>query len=241
MKRVRDNMALLGTIVNVICILVGSLVGMFLTGIPERYKETIMQGVALIVIVIGLQMAFETNSIIIVLLSVLIGAIIGELLRLEAILDAFGQWIASRFTNKTSDVNIAQAFVTASLLFVVGAMSILGSLDSGLRGDHEILYTKSILDGFAAFVLTSTLGIGVMLAAIPVAIFQGTITLLATKIERIIPDALFDSLLVELTAVGGILILAIGLNLLKLTNIRVTNLLPALLIVVLLLYAQSIT
>jgi len=232
-------MILLGTIVNVISIIIGSIVGMFLTKIPEKYKETIMQGVALTVILIGLQMAFETNSIIILLLSILFGAIIGEFLRLELALDRFGQWIASKFTNQKEDINVAQAFVTASLIFVVGAMAILGSLDSGLRGDHEILYTKSILDGFSSFVLTTTLGIGVILSAIPVALFQGTITLLASKIESIIPAALFDTILAEITAVGGLLILAIGLNLLKMTKIRVTNLLPSLIVVVVLLYFQT--
>lgn len=233
-------MILLGTIVNVICIVMGSFVGVFLTRIPNKYKETIMQGVGLTVLLIGLQMALETESIIIVLLSLLVGAIIGELLKLEQVLDTFGHWIASKFTNQTSDVNIAQAFVTASLLFVVGAMAILGALDSGLRGDHEVLYTKSILDGFSSFVLTSTLGIGVILSAIPVAIYQGTITLLASKIQTLIPDELFDMLLIEITGVGGLLIVAIGLNLLKITSIRVTNLLPAIFVVIPLLYIQTI-
>src|SRR5699024_6038298 len=233
------SMILLGTIVNVISIIIGSIVGMFLTKIPEKYKETIMQGVALTVILIGLQMAFETDSIIILLSSILFGAIIGEFLRLELALDRFGQWIANKFTNQKEDINVAQAFVTASLIFVVGAMAILGSLDSGLRGDHEILYTKSILDGFSSFVLTTTLGIGVILSAIPVALFQGTITLLASKIESIITATLFDTILAEITAVGGLLILAIGLNLLKLTKIRVTNLLPSLIVVVVLLYFQT--
>lgn len=233
-------MILLGTIVNLICIVLGSLVGVFLTNIPDKYKETIMQGVGLTVILIGLQMALKTESIIIVLLSLVIGAIIGELLRLESVLEAFGHWIASKFTNNTSDVNIAQAFVTASLLFVVGAMAILGALDSGLRGDHEVLYTKSMIDGFSSFVLTSTLGIGVILSVIPVGIYQGTITLLASKIEVLIPDALFDMLLVEITGVGGLLIVAIGLNLLKITSIRVTNILPAIFVVIPLLYMQTL-
>lgn len=233
-------MVLLGTIVNVICIVVGSIVGMFLTKIPEKYKETIMQGISLTVILIGFQMAFKTESIIVVLISILVGAIIGEFLQLEQLLDTVGYWIASKFTNKTSDVNIGQAFVTASLIFGVGAMAILGSLDSGLRGDHEVLYTKSILDGFTSFVLTSTLGIGVILSVFPVAIFQGTVTLFATKIEQVIPEAIFEMLLVEITAVGGLLIVAIGLNLLKLTNIRVTNLLPALVMVVMIFYLQTL-
>ncbi len=232
-------MILLGTIVNVISIIIGSVVGLFLTRIPEKYKETIMQGISLTVILMGLQMTFETNSIIIVLLSMLFGAILGELLRLEQLLNSFGYWIESKFANQSSDVNIAQAFVTASLLFIVGAMAILGALDSGLRGDHEILYTKSILDGFASFVLSATLGFGVILSIIPLAIYQGSIALLASKIEKVIPEAIFDALLVEMTAVGGLLILAIGFNLLKVTNIRVTNLLPSLLVVGILLYIQS--
>ena len=232
-----DNMVLLGTIVNVICIAIGSIVGMFLTKIPEKIKETIMQGISLTVILIGMQMAFETDSIIIVLLSILTGAIIGELLKLEQRLDTFGYWVASKF--KTSGVNVGQAFVTASLLFGVGAMAILGSLDSGLRGDHEVLYTKSILDGFTSFILASTLGIGVVLSLFPVGIFQGMVTLFAAKIEQVIPNQLFDTLLMEITAVGGLLIVAIGLNLLKITTIRVTNLLPALVMVVIFLFVQS--
>lgn len=232
-------MILLGTIVNVVCIVVGSVIGMFLTKIPERYKETIMQGVGLTVTLIGLQMALETESIIIVLLSLLFGAMIGEFFQLESHLNKLGEWIASRFTNQSDDVNVAQAFVTASLLFVVGAMAIVGALDSGLRGDHEVLYTKSILDGFSSFVLTSTLGFGVILSIIPVAAYQGIITLLASKIEAFIPDALFDTLLIEITGIGGLLIVAIGLNLLKITNISVTNLLPSILVVVPLLYIQT--
>src|SRR5699024_6779528 len=191
-------MILLGTIVNVVCIVVGSVIGMFLTKIPERYKETIMQGVGLTVTLIGLKMALGTETIIIVLLSLLFGAMIGEFFQLESHMNKHGEWIASRFTNQSDDVNVAKAFVTDSLLFVVGAMAIVGALDSGLRGDLDVLYTKSILDGFSSFVLTSTLGFGVILSIIPVAAYQGIITLLASKIEAFIPDALFDTLLIEI-------------------------------------------
>lgn len=214
----------------------GSIAGMFLTKIGDRYKETIMQAIGLTVILIGLQMAFETKSIIIVLLSMLFGTIIGEFLRLEALLDRIGMWIASKFKNKTDTVNVGQSFVSASLLFVVGAMAILGALDSGLRGDHEILLTKAVLDGFSAFVLTTTLGIGVIFSAIPVLLFQGTITLLATRIEAVIPIALFDNMIIEITAVGGLIITAIGMNMLKITKIRVTNLLPSIILVAVIMY-----
>ena len=230
------NMVLFGTIVNGLRIIIGSVIGLFLTKIRDKYKETIMQGIGLTIILIGLQMAFQVNSIIIVLLSILTGALIGEFFRLEDLLNRLGYWVGSKFTNKGENVNVSQAFVTASLLFVVGAMAILGALDSGLRGDHEILLTKSVLDGFTSFILTTTLGIGVILSVIPVVLFQGAIALLATQIEKLIPEVIFNDLLVDITAVGGLLIVAIGLNLLKLTQIRVTNLLPAIVMVTIFVY-----
>lgn len=234
-------MALLGTVINVGCIIIGSLFGLFLTRIQEKYKETIMQGVGLVVILIGLQMAFQTTSVIIVLLSMLTGAVIGEFLQLEQGLNNLGLWIGARFTSSPDEGNkVSQAFVTASLIFVVGAMAILGALDSGIRGDHEVLITKGILDGFTAFVLTTTLGIGVILSIIPVFLFQGTIALLATQIDQFVPNEFFQIFLTELTAVGGLLIVAIGLNILKLTNIRVTNLLPAIITVGCILYIQQL-
>lgn len=229
-------MVLFGTIVNGLCIIIGSVIGLFLTKIRDKYKETIMQGIGLTIILIGLQMAFQVNSIIIVLLSMLTGALVGEFFRLEDLLNRLGYWVGSKFTNKGENVNVSQAFVTASLLFVVGAMAILGALDSGLRGDHEILLTKSVLDGFTSFILTTTLGIGVILSVIPVVLFQGSIALLATQIEKLIPKVIFNDLLVDITAVGGLLIVAIGLNLLKLTQIRVTNLLPAIVMVTIFVY-----
>lgn len=229
-------MVLFGTIVNGICIIIGSVIGLFLTKIRDKYKETIIQGIGLTIILIGLQMAFQVNSIIIVLLSMLTGALVGEFFRLEDLLNRIGYWVGSKFTNKGENVNVSQAFVTASLLFVVGAMAILGALDSGLRGDHEILLTKSVLDGFTSFILTTTLGIGVILSVIPVVLFQGSIALLATQIEKLIPKVIFNDLLVDVTAVGGLLIVAIGLNLLKLTQIRVTNLLPAIVMVTIFVY-----
>lgn len=229
-------MVLFGTIVNGICIIIGSVIGLFLTKIRDKYKETIIQGIGLTIILIGLQMAFQVNSIIIVLLSMLTGALVGEFFRLEDLLNRLGYWVGSKFTNKGENVNVSQAFVTASLLFVVGAMAILGALDSGLRGDHEILLTKSVLDGFTSFILTTTLGIGVILSVIPVVLFQGAIALLATQIEKLIPEVIFNDLLVDITAVGGLLIVAIGLNLLKLTQIRVTNLLPAIVMVTIFVY-----
>lgn len=233
-------MVLLGTIANVVAIILGSIFGMFFTNINEKLKETIMQGIALTVVVIGIQMAFSSESIIIVLLSILIGAVIGEFLRLEDVLNRIGHWIGSKFAKNGEGNQVAQGFITASLIFAIGAMAILGSLDSGIRHDHGILYTKSILDGFTSLVLATTLGFGVVLSIIPVFLFQGLITLLATKIDQIIPDIILNQVISEMTAVGGILIIAIGLNILNITKIRVTNLLPSLGIVVLLILIMQL-
>lgn len=233
-------MALLGTIMNGICIIIGSLIGLLFTKIPERYKETVMQGIGLAVILIGLQMAFEADVIIIVLLSLLSGAIIGEWLHIEEGLNRLGAWIGSKFTSSGDDFSIAQGFITASLIFGIGAMSVIGALDSGIRGDHEILITKGIIDGFVALVLTTTLGFGVIFSVIPVLVYEGSIALLATQIENWLPKAFLDGFIIELTAVGGLMIVAIGLNLLKLTSIRIGNLLPALVTVGIVFYIYQL-
>jgi uncharacterized membrane protein YqgA involved in biofilm formation len=233
-------MVLYGTIVDGVCIIAGSILGIFFTRIPERYKETVMHGIGLAVILIGLQMAFSTELIIVVLLSLLSGAVIGELFHVERGLNRLGEWIGSRFTTKNDEFSVAQGFVTASLIFVIGAMSIIGALDSGIRGDHEILITKGILDGFIALVLTTTLGFGVVLSVIPVLLYQGGIALLATQIDNWVPASYLNGLVVELTAVGGLMIVAIGLNLLKITKIRIGNLLPAIGTVVIIYYIYQL-
>ncbi|MFC4558475.1 DUF554 domain-containing protein [Virgibacillus kekensis] len=229
-------MVLFGTLVNGACIIAGSLIGLFFTKIPERYKETVMHGIGLAVMLIGMQMAFSTEIIIVVLLSLLTGAIVGEFLHLEEGLNRLGEWIGRRFTTPNENFSVAQGFITASLIFVIGAMSVIGALDSGLRGDHEVLITKGVIDGFVALVLTTTLGFGVIFSVIPVVLYQGSIALLATQIENWLPESFLNGLIVELTAVGGLLIVAIGLNMLKIMQIRVGNLLPSLLTVGLVYY-----
>ncbi len=225
-------MVLFGTIINGISIIVGSLLGLMFTSIPERIKETVMQAIGLIVLLMGLQMAFMTENIMIILISLLLGALLGECLRIEHQLERFGGYVG-RLMSKEEDstFSFADGFVAATLLFAVGAMAVLGALDSGVRNDHEVLLTKAAIDGFTALVLTSTLGIGVLFSFIPVVLYQGSIALLATQIERLIPANALTSFMNELTAVGGLLIVAIALNLLKLTNIRIANLLPAVIIV----------
>jgi len=233
-------MVLFGTIVNSVCIIIGSLLGLFFTNIPERYKETVMHGIGLAVILIGLQMAFSTENIIVVLLSLLTGAIIGEFFHLEAGLNRLGTWIGSKMATSNNDISIAQGFVTASLIFVIGAMSVIGALDSGIRGDHEILITKGILDGFMALVLTTTLGFGVIFAVVPVFVYQGLIALLATQIDKWLPEVFLNGLIVEVTGVGGLLIVAIGLNILKIVQIRIGNLLPSIITVGMVYYIYQL-
>lgn len=233
-------MVLLGTLINGALVAVGSILGLFFTRIPERYKETVIHGIGLAVILIGLQMAFSTSEIIVVLLSLLSGAILGELFRIEDVLNNFGNWIGSKFTTANSETSVSQGFITATLIFCVGAMAILGALDSGIRNDHGILITKGILDGFTALVLTTTLGFGVMLSVIPIVLYQGAIALLATQIEKWLPEAFLNGLIGELTAVGGLLIIAIGLNMLKITQIRIGNLLPSIITVILIYYLYQL-
>ncbi|MBM4761719.1 DUF554 domain-containing protein [Bacillus sp. B15-48] len=222
-------MFLLGTIVNGLLIIIGTFIGKFLHRIPEGMKTTVMYGIGLSVIVLGLQMGFESKNFLIVIISLVLGAVIGEYYSLDEKLNAVGQWLERKLGN-TGEGSISQGFVTATLIFVIGAMAIIGALDSGIRGDHNVLYTKALIDGFTSIILASTLGIGVLFSAIPVVLYQGIIAMFATQIDRFVPAALLESFIVELTATGGVMILAIGLNLLGLTKIKVANLLPGILV-----------
>ncbi|MDV6378818.1 DUF554 domain-containing protein [Sporosarcina sp. GW1-11] len=219
-------MILFGSLFNVLTIVIGTLIGRFLHGIPERMKETIMYGIGLAVVAIGLQMTFQTTQIVIVIISIVIGAIIGEWIDLDQKVNLLGQWIESKLPSKKESPGIAQGFVTATLIFCVGSMAIIGAIDSGLRNDHNVLVMKGILDGFTSIILSSTLGIGVAFSAIPLLIYQGSITFLATFISRFVPDQLLQFFISEMTATGGLMIAAIGLNLIGLTKIRIANFIP---------------
>lgn len=218
-------MFLLGTLVNGVLILVGTFLGKLLHRIPESMKNTVMYAISLAVMVLGLQMGFKSQNYLIVILSLVIGAVIGELLQLEEKLNDVGKWLEIKIGSNGKG-SISEGFVTATLIFVIGAMAIIGALDSGIRGDHDVLYTKSIIDGFTALILTTTLGIGVLFSAIPVVLYEGTIALFATQIDRFVPHALMNQFILEMTATGGIMIFAIGLNLTGKIKIKVANLLP---------------
>lgn len=211
-----------GTLVNAAAVLSGSAVGLLLKrGMPERYQHTIMQGLALAVGVIGLQMAFKTQNMLIVILSIVMGAIIGEALNLDALLAKFGDWLTVKLGTQYG--NVGEGFVTASLVYCVGAMAVVGSIQDGLTGDASTLYAKSMLDGVSAVVFASTLGIGVALSSISVIVYQGSITLLAGAFSTL----LTEQIITELTAVGGVLIIAISILMLEVKKIKVANLLPA--------------
>lgn len=221
-------MFLLGSIVNGILIILGSLLGKILNRIPERLKHTVMQGISLAVMILGIQMGIKSENFLIVILSLVFGTIIGEYFDLEGKLNKLGKFLERKVGNGSG--NISQGFVTATLIFVIGAMSIIGALDSGIRNDHSVLYTKGVIDGFTALILTTTLGIGVLFSSIPVMLYEGIIAFFATQIDQFIPKELMDQFIVEMTATGGIMIFALGLNLLSLTKIRVANLLPSIVI-----------
>ncbi|WP_312470728.1 DUF554 domain-containing protein [Neobacillus sp.] len=222
-------MFLLGTLVNGLLIIVGTLIGKMLNRIPEGMKVTVMYAIGLSVMVLGLQMGLKSENFLIVIISLVVGAVAGELLKLEDKLNDLGQWLENK-VGSHGNGSISEGFVTATLIFVIGAMAIIGALDSGIRGDHDVLYTKSLIDGFTALILTTTLGIGVIFSAIPVVLYEGLIALFATQIDRFVPQALMDQFMVEMTATGGIMILAIGLNLTGIAKIKVANLLPSIVV-----------
>ena len=221
----------LGTIANAAAIICGALAGIVLRrGLPEKWQQTIMQGVALCIVVIGLQMAFKTANIVIVVVSLVIGSIIGEYFDIEGNLQKFGGWIASKVYHGKDGSFAAQ--LARGFIFCIGAMAVVGALQDGLKQDPTILYAKATLDGIISVILTANLGIGVAFSAFSVFIYQGCLTLLAAFLQTVMTEAVLN----EITACGGVLITAIGINMLKILEIRISNQLPAIFIVWLLAY-----
>jgi len=216
---------MIGNIVNAIAIIAGGLIGLLLRGgIPERYRETLMQAVGLCVLLIGISSSLKTDSVMTVILSLVIGSLIGEFIRIEARLDSLGKYIESKFSG--TDSNFSKGFVQASLIFCVGSMAIVGSIESGLTGNHQTLFAKSVLDGVTTIILTSILGAGVIMSSASVFIYQGFITLLAALIKPYMTPVV----IAQMSSVGGLLIIAIGLNMLEVGRIRAGNMLPAIFI-----------
>jgi uncharacterized protein len=227
-------MVLLGTLINALLIIAGALIGRIFKNIPESMKSTVLSIIGLAVALLGIKMGFKSDNFIILVISLVVGTVIGEWLDLDMQMNRLGQWVESLFSKKRTDnnqINIAEGFVTASLIFVVGSMAVIGALDSGLRNDHNVLITKGLIDGFTSIILASTLGIGVLLSSIPVFVYQGLIALFAGAISSFIPDKALQMFITEMTAVGGVMIFAIGLNIAGLTKIKAANLLPGIVVV----------
>jgi uncharacterized membrane protein YqgA involved in biofilm formation len=224
-------MILQGTFVNIAAIIVGCLLGRW-TGryLSARMRQTLMIGLGLAVLLIGLQLALQSQQIMIVIGGLIFGGLIGEGLGIEKRLEEFGLRLQKRFSGMGK---IAEGFVTASLLYCVGAMAIMGALQDGLGGSPTILYAKAALDGVASIALTSTLGIGVIFSIIPLFFYQGGITLAAELAETI----LTQPVITEMNAVGGLLIVAIAIDLMGIKRLPVGNLLPSVFVVVGLLWA----
>lgn len=218
--------ALWGTVVNVAAVLVGSAVGLLLRrAIPTRITAVLMTAVGLCTVYIGIDGCLQGTQLLVTVLSLAIGAVIGELLGIDDALARLGA-AAERRLSRGGDTTIAKAFVNASLLFCVGTMTVVGSLQSGLSGNHELLYIKSVLDLISSVVFAATLGWGVLLSAATVLIYQGALALAAQALAPLLSEAVVG----EMTCVGSLLIIALGLNLLKVTDIKVANYLPAVLL-----------
>jgi hypothetical protein len=237
---------LTGTVINVVAILVGGALGLiFVARLPERTRATVVAGLGLFTMVIGVTMAIKMEQPLVVLGSLLVGGILGEWWRLEDRLRGLGGWLEKKFVSNTaSDERIGKeihsdqsnrfihGFLTASLVFGIGPMAILGSIQDGLTGDYNLLAIKSVLDGFASLAFASSLGVGVLFSSLVILVYQGGISLLAAQAQNIISAGMMN----EMTAVGGILLLGIGISsLLELKPIRVGNFLPALAIAPLLI------
>lgn len=213
---------MIAQVINGVAILIGALIGNKVRGgISDRFRSILMQAMALAVMLIGILGAIKTTDALAVVICLAVGAVIGEGINIEKRLENLGDGIKRKL--KGAEATFTEGFVSASLIFCVGAMAIVGSLDAGLRGEYSTILTKSLIDGITATVLASTLGIGVAFSGLAVFLYQGLITLLAGFLQPLLSELIIT----EMSAVGGLLIFAIGLNMQGMTKIRVGNLLPA--------------
>ena len=220
---------MIGTLINVAAIIIGSSIGLLLKrSFRQNVADVVMQGLGLCVILIGLTGALKTDNILLMILSVVVGGVLGAMIGIGRGLNALGEYAQRKLVHDcdNSDNTFAKAFVTASLVFCVGAMAVVGALDSGIRGDHSTLIAKSALDGVASVVFASALGPGVMLSIVPVFLYQGGIALLGNVLASMLSTAVVQ----EMSAVGGLLIIGVGLNMLIKSDIKVADLLPAIFI-----------
>lgn len=219
---------MIAAIVNAVVVILGGLLGLLLGGrLKEKHTKTIVMALGICTMVIGITSAITTTNILIVIICLVIGTILGELLKIEHRLDTLGDWLKSKVA-KNGGGRFTEGFVTASLLFCVGSMAIMGSFDAGLRGDYNTIFAKSALDCVMAVTFAATMGVGVLFSGATVLIYQGALTLLAAVVE----PYLSAEVVVEMSAVGGVMLIGTGMNIIGLTKerIKVGNMLPAIIL-----------
>jgi uncharacterized membrane protein YqgA involved in biofilm formation len=220
-----------GTLINAGAIIVGSLIGLlFHSRIPKKYIQIIFQGIGLFTLFVGIAMALKTNNYLVLVFSIVLGSIIGTLLNFENQINGFSGWIKKKI--KTEDSKFTDGLVSAFLLYCMGSMTILGAFEEGLGNHPNLLLAKSLMDGISSIALTAGLGIGVMFSVVPLLIYQGALTFLA----QLLNDRVSSVYINELSAVGGLMLIGMGLNILDITRIKVVNMLPALVIVLVLVW-----
>ena len=216
---------MIGTLANVAAIVIGGIAGSLLKGgLSPKITNTVIKGLALVVLLVGVSNALKVNNLLLIMLSISIGSIAGEILDIDQRLKNAGDALELRLKGKGGKVS--DGFVTGTLLYCVGAMAIVGSLESGLTGNHQILYAKAVLDGIVSLIFASTLGIGIALSGFSVLLYQGAITLAASSLQPL----LSETVKADTSAIGGLLIIGMSLNMLETNNIKVANLLPAIFI-----------
>ena len=215
-----------GAVVNFLLVAIGGGVGTFLKrGIPDKLRKTLTHGMALCVLYIGITGLFSEEKIkpLVVILSVAAGALLGELIDLDKYLNKLGLFLQKKFEKGESESRFAEGFVTATMVFCIGAMTIVGAIDSGIKGNNTVLYSKSLIDMVTALVFASTMGAGVIFSAFPVLIIEGALTILASFVAPVLSVSVIE----HIGVVGSLIIIAIGLNLLEITKIKIINLMPA--------------
>lgn len=232
---------MVGTLVNTGAIIAGSLVGLMIhSRLSSKMTHIVFQGIGLVTLAIGISMSLHIESMILVVVSIVLGAVIGQLIDIDKYLRKFSDYLQSKSRRKvkSTDENIAgsnrfsEGFITASMLFCIGSMAILGAIEDGMGKTPNLLYTKSIMDGISAIALAASFGICILFSSVPVLIYQGGLTLFAAFIMRYMNESMAENM----TGVGGILLIGLAINILKIKDINVTNMLPALVIVVILSY-----
>lgn len=218
-----------GTLMNVAGVIIGSAIGLTIhSRLPQRIITTTFQGIGLFTIVLGVTMAVKTTNFLLMIVSIVTGSMVGELINIETRLDKLSEKIRKK--TQVADDKFSEGFITSSLMFCMGSMAILGALEEGLGGTPHLFMAKSVLDGFCSLVLAASLGVGVIFSAIPLFIYQGGLTLFASSLQ----GSLTESIINELTSVGGLLLIGLGIDILEIKKVKIMNMLPSLVIVVVL-------